>query len=53
MFAVDAVYGGLDFGLGAAGEDYAGRAAVGEGVGGYGGEFAADETCEEDWGWEC
>jgi hypothetical protein len=50
VFAIDVVDGQLDFGLGAAGEDYAGRAAVGEGVGCCGGEFAADEACEEDWG---
>jgi hypothetical protein len=45
VFAVYVVYGGLDFGLGAAGEDYAACVAVGEGLGGCGGEFAVDEAC--------
>lgn len=51
VLAVDVVDGGLDFDLGAAGEDDAACAAVGEGVGGCGGEFAADKACEEDLGW--
>jgi hypothetical protein len=40
---------GFDFDLGTAGENHAGCAAVGEGVGRCGGEFAANEACQKDW----